>query len=391
MLPEDLKTRLGRIFENKTTRRALLLGGSLFAAWAMGYASADLLETIRLGVVYAVQHVPLIDAAYTVKTWFAGAMSNVASVGLGLSDWASNLSDWASGSGIEVGRQVRDALLSMQAFMGDAAEAAKEIFNGTLSQTKEFASFWMNKTGIQIPADPVDATIAIGKGLGKALLGIAEIWGVYEAAKKAYDWALKKVKGGAEAAEDVSKQSDGVQIGSVQNLQLTIAIGGQPAAETAKEQLKAAMRASEIIIPEAVIAKAVEAVEQAKPDAKAEAQDRTDVGPQADAPVNRKAWDGLLKESPWPIGISASKIIWASQEFQKSLNENLSQSLASSAFPTLSSLSQEVLNRPLELVGDILVMSQRRKTPNDPVFIEDDADAPVVPRDTDHPPSPPLM
>ena len=390
MLPDDLKSRLGRVFENQTTRRALLLGGSLFAAWSLGFASADLIETIRLGVVYAIQHVPLLDAAYTAKTWFAGAMSQVASVGLGLSDWAT-------GSGIEVGRQARDALLSMQAFMGDTVHAAKEMFHGTLSQTREFASFWMIKTGIQIPADPVEATIAIGKGVGKALLGIAEIWGVYEAAKKAYDWTLKKVKGNSETETDKTKSGDGVQIGSVQNLQLTIAIGGQPAAETAKAQLEAAMRASDIIIPDTVIAKAVEAVEQSVPAGKAEEGVLTkadlivETSQTAETPVNRKAWDGLLKESPWPLGLSASKILWASQEFQKTLNGNLAESLASSTFPALANLSEEVRNRPLELIGDILVMSQRRRGPNDSVFVDEDEDAPVVPRDSEHPPSPPLM
>lgn len=378
MLPEDLKTRLGRIFESQTTRRALLLGGSLFAAWTLGFASADLIESLRLGVVYAIQHVPLLDAAYTVKTWFAGAMSHVATIGLGLSDWANSC-------GVEVGRQARDALLSMQAFMGSASDAARDIFHGTLSQTKEFASFWMNKTGLQMPTSLTDAAVTIGKGVGKAVMAVAEVWGAYEVLKKGYDWAVRKVKG------DISKKGEGVQIGSVQNLQLTIAIGGEQAATTAGEQLRAVMKASEIVVPEVVIEKAAEAIEKATiEDIKIKAAETPVEGLAAEeTPVNRKAWDGLLKDSPWPSSLSRSNILWASQEFQKTLNTSISQSLASSAFPGLAGLSQEILNRPLELVGDILVLSERKKGRNDPVFDEDDPS--ILPRDNDQPPSPPLM
>jgi len=384
MLPEDLKARLGRIFESQTTRRALLLGGAIFAAYTLGLASADMIDSLRMGVAYAIQNVPLLDVAYTVKSWFAGAMSNVATFGIGLSDWANSC-------GVEIGRQARDALLSMQAFMGSATDAAREIFHGSLSQTKEFASFWMNKTGLQMPASPAEAVITIGKGIGKAVMAVAEVWGAYEVLKKSYDWAIRKVKG------DISKKGDGVQIGSVQNLQLTIAIGGEKAAATASEQLQAVMKSSEIVVPEAVIEKAAEAVKKAtaediKPKDISTAEPVASSAPilvSGETPVNRKAWDGLLKDSPWPSNLSKSGLLWASQEFQKTLNHSISQNLAASVFPNLAGLSEELLNRPLELVGDILVLSERRKTRNDPLI--DDDEPSILPRDNDQPPSPPMM
>jgi hypothetical protein len=303
MISTQLTERLRKIFARRGTRRALLMGGSVLAASFMGFATPELVAGIHAGLVFAVQNFPLQDALITSREFFVGALSHVSSVGIGLETWANS-------SGVELARNVRDAIVEMKIFMGDAVWAAKELFDGTISQGREFASFWMDKAG-----ETVDATMealksdfpgtvkAAGEKVGKALVAVAEVWGVYKALDEIYDWSLRRLGRRAKAAAPEAAPAP-VTIANVETLQITIAIGGETAAETATIQLADLMKSANIEVPEALVQQAVDSL-AARGDPVA---------------ASRACGRAIPSESPAPVpSASDPDVLWMSEAFRRDL------------------------------------------------------------------------
>ncbi|MCE6958790.1 hypothetical protein LAZ40_06975 [Cereibacter sphaeroides] len=319
MLPHALKTRFVRFLETQGTRRALLMGGSMLAAWTLGVATPDLAAAVNAGVVTAIQCLPWEDVATTVADWFAGGLSHLATVGIGLSDWAGSC-------GAELGRQVRDAVNDMQVFMGDGIPAARDIFHGTVAQSREFAAFWMNRIGSALPKHPLDSGIDLAKEAGKLLVSAAEIWGVYKGMAEAWDWAVRRTRSGwPEGGERT------VHIATIENLQLTIAIGGKPAAETAAAQLRATVESTAIRIPDAVIARldgtvgsGLKSTAASVPSALPKPESDPGAAP-ALKPILLREARGEVPDSALALGpFNAPGVLWTSSEFRRHLEDRCS-------------------------------------------------------------------
>jgi hypothetical protein len=333
-MSDDLKARLVRSLSGRKGRRALLLGGSVLAASTMGFATPDLVAAVHGAFLLAVEHFPLQDALATAHDLFTGAKSHIATVGIGIHEWATS-------SGLELARIARDAVVEMKTFMGDAVEASKELFTGTISTSRDFAAFWFEKAGEAIAttmgslkSDLPGAVKAAGEKIGGVIVAVAEIWGVYKAMEEAHEWSLRRLGRRAKKQEPDTEAANVVNVGTIQ---INIAVAGDKAAQAATVSLAEALRHADIDIPDSLSRKIVDAVG-------------------LDA-------SGTSSPTKPPRAISASDpgIVWMSDTFRRDMSLRISSHLGPDVFATRNASEDAALNDRIE--GGIIL----KQTPRDSV------------------------
>lgn len=340
-MSNDLKARLVRCLGGRKGRRALLLGGSVLAASTMGFATPDLVAAVHGAFLLAVEHFPLQDALLTAHDLFAGAKSHIATMGIGIHDWATS-------SGVELARIARDAVVEMKIFMGDAVEASKTLFEGTISHSREFASFWFDKAGEtlattmgSLKSDLPGAVKAAGGKICDVLVAAAEIWGVYKALEEAHDWSLRRL---GRKVKKVEPEADAASVVNVGTIQINIAIGGEKTAEAAAVSLADVLKTGDISIPESLSRKIIDAASA------------------AEAPSIAAGVDAATIQTD-ETGISASDqgIVWMSDMFKRDVSRRISSHLGPDAFASSKLSDAAVLNDRIE--GGIIL----KQTPRDSV------------------------
>jgi hypothetical protein len=318
MMSDDVKERVTRCLKDKKGRRVLLLGGSVLAASTMGFSTPDLAAAVHGAFLIAVENFPLQEALATARDLFLGAKSHVATVGIGIHEWATS-------SGVELARIARDAVVEMKIFMGDAVEASRDLFEGTISTSRDFATFWFEKAGEavattmgSIKGDLPGALKAAGEKIGGVLVAVAEIWGVYKALEEAHEWSLRRLGRRAKKADPDAEAPSVVNVGTIQ---INIAIGGEKTAQAATADLEEVLKAADISIPEGLSRKVIEA---------ASAIELRPVSESVDAATSPEIDSGISASDPG--------IVWMSDMFKRDLSRRISSHLGSDVFaaPTIS-------------------------------------------------------
>ncbi|MCW3782554.1 hypothetical protein [Defluviimonas salinarum] len=224
MTGNDLDGRISRLFTRTNARRALFLSGSIAVASCVGYATPDLVAAVHHGLAAALSHVPMAPTLEATNAYFNGGLTWIGAVGVGLSDWVS-------GAGGEIGVRTAETVNQMRSHLAGDAEAARGLFENTISKSSEFLSFWRSTIRNSIPSSPADLVTQAGK----ALAAVAEVWGVYKGLTEAYEWSIGKIRRKVAKAPETARTAEaaGISIGSVTNLQVNISVSQGGSAEDA--------------------------------------------------------------------------------------------------------------------------------------------------------------